>query len=110
MSIAGRAGSAHEPCAPCHSSGTVSGHGGQKYDERPKVGSLFASFRSNVATESYRFEVARATTAASVRPERGFGQSSRIRFHGQSSTICIPGKAVTAPTTVTSWRDVRLYW
>src|ERR1041385_1660886 len=59
---------------------------------------------------SYRFVVARATITASVRPESGSGQISSTRRHGQSSTICIPGNLVTAPTTVAACLDVKPYW
>src|ERR1700760_3435253 len=54
--------------------------------------------------------MARATIAASVSPERGSGQSSSTRFHGQLSTICMPGNLVTASTAVAACLEVSPYW
>src|SRR5215212_11975685 len=53
----------------------------QKNGERPKLSSLFASFRSNVATDSQCSALATATMTESPRPAIGSGQMSSTRFH-----------------------------
>lgn len=75
---------------------------GYQYAARRNVSRRFASFRSKVATASYRFAEATATIAASARPVRVSGQISSTRFHEQSSTIRMPGKVTTARTAVVS--------
>jgi hypothetical protein len=41
---------------------------------------------------SYRLAVTTAAIDASAKPGRIFGHNSKMRFHGQSSITCMPGK------------------
>ena len=63
-----------------------------QYEAMPRSFARLETFRSKVAMASYRLAVARAAIDASAKPGRRFGQSSKMRFHGQSSVTCTPGK------------------